>query len=248
MTNWNYVKFKEGTWGDVRIHTEDNQQYLSEDEWDEYGKWTYHWMGTGPSYIFGLLGQRLMFHKAKGKVLTTLGLGLLPLLMATKDEVTEVVCYETNKDIIKAWDEQDFDKSKITVVNDSVINIDSIDSYDSIFFDCGDVMFEFVDKWNDTLRDHNFVMQAWEDNCINHLSKHYRGAYSLEAVNEYLDTLCMNPLTQEEADTALFTYWGRLQKIKRQLDSNDNEEIQRATIKDYWPIDSAINQQLLKIK
>jgi hypothetical protein len=234
MSKWNYIPFKEGTWGSVKIHSEDNMQYLSEVDGE------YHWMGTGPSFLYGVLGQRLMFHKAKGKVLTTLGLGLLPLLMATKDEVTEVVCYELSQDIIDAWDAQDFDKSKITVIHGDVMKINNIESYDSICLDCAPVQWQFKDKWLDKLKDHNFIPQAWEEQYVNFLSKNYDGEHCLEAINQFCDEMYMQRLSIEDADSALYDYYAKFQKYRYRL-------VEERGMVD-WPIDETINQQLLKIR
>lgn len=234
MDNWNYVPFKEGTWGNVKIHSKGKSQFLSVTDEDNYV-----WQGTGPSYTWGILSQRQMFYKAKGKVLTTLGLGLMPLLLATKEDVTEVVCYEIRQDIIDAWDAQDFDKSKITVVHGDLMDIDDISSYDSIAIDCHPIVLEFRNKWHKELKDHNYIFQSWDDFYLHWLGTAHDGVHSMEALDEFCDLVPMERITKEEADLQLFTYYSKSHHMRKHdlLDTDID-----------WPIDETLNQQLLKIR
>lgn len=76
---------------------------------------------------------------AYGKCVTTgLGLGVLQTLLALKDNVTEVIVYERNPDIIEMFKlltkKSNVDISKITIINEDANNIKDI-TCDCLFLD-----------------------------------------------------------------------------------------------------------------
>ena len=77
--DWNYLQFKEGVWDSIAIKTDGHLQILVGTEDDSY------WYSNGEQCDLAIGGQRCMYYKGTGKVLTTLGMGILPLLLATKD-------------------------------------------------------------------------------------------------------------------------------------------------------------------
>ena len=220
--DWNYLQFKEGVWDSIAIKTDGHLQILVGTEDDSY------WYSNGEQCDLAIGGQRCMYYKGTGKVLTTLGMGILPLLLATKDDVTEVVCYENNKDTIKAFNAQDFDKSKITIVNDDLENITSIDEYDSILLDARPVEVEFRRKFMQQLVGKVFISQGWEADYNGFLGAEKNGIHTMDNFNEYACLVMMPTLTEEEFNDYFFNYFAKDQAIQRQWTRLDSTRPDRA--------------------
>ena len=222
-SDWNYLQFKEGTWGDINIKTDGHLQVL-----EQTAPHTQYWFTNGEQTDIGIQGQRCMYYKGTGKVLTTLGMGILPLLLALKDDVTEVVCYERNKNIIDAFNAQDFDKSKITIVNDDIANIENIDEYDSILLDAHPIEIDFRAKFMKQLVDKVFICQTWESLYNDWLAGNKFGVHTMDNFNEYACLVMMPKLTEEEFNDYFFNYFAKDQELQRpysRLDSKIPEQL-----------------------
>jgi hypothetical protein len=222
MSDWHYLQFKEGTWGNISIITDGHLQVLTSPEDDSY------WFSNGEQCDLGIGGQRCMYYKGTGKVLTTLGMGILPLLLALKDDVTEVVCYENDKDKIDAFNAQDFDKSKITIVNDDLRNITNIDEYDSILLDAYPLQVEFRGKFMKQLVGKVFICQAWESLYNDWLGIEKEGEHTIDNFNEYACLVMMPTLTEEEFNDYFFNYYAKDQKLQRRWSRLDSKDPARA--------------------
>lgn len=221
MSDWHYLQFKEGTWGNACIKTDGHLQVLCGLENDDY------WYSNGEQCDLAIGGQRLMYYKGTGKVLTTLGMGILPLLLALKDDVTEVVCYEIDKDNIDAFNAQNFDKSKLTIVNDDLLNIENIDEYDSILLDAHPVEIEFRRKFMKQLVNKVFIAQSWESLYNDWLGVNKNGQHSVDNFNEYACLVMMPTLTEDEINDYYFNYFAKDQKLQRRWTRLDSTEPSR---------------------
>lgn len=90
------------------------------------------WMGTSWACIAELLSQ---VDAARGRVLCTgLGLGLVPMLAAMKDDVDSVTVIENDPDVIALFDRQGFVVPKLSIVlGDADTHADG--PYDAVLLD-----------------------------------------------------------------------------------------------------------------
>lgn len=209
MDNWFYLPYKLGQWGNTKIYEDSGMTFIG-NPYNEY------WMSNGPYCQYGVHGQRSMYYSAHGKVLCCLGMGLLPLMMALKPEVTEVVAIEVDEDIIAAFNAQGFDTSKITVQHQDMMFVENVEDYDCVFMDAAPVQYEFFSKNRDKLVGKNFIMQGWEAEYIAWLGQNKFGIHSLNNYNDFADEFCMPKFTEEQLNDYLFTYFSKVQKVDRE--------------------------------
>jgi hypothetical protein len=97
------------------------------------------WMGYDTQSNWQACEFFIEVELAYGKCVTTgLGLGILQTLLALKDNVTEVIVYERNPDVIEIFKlltkKSNIDISKITIINEDANNIKDI-TCDCLFLD-----------------------------------------------------------------------------------------------------------------
>lgn len=209
MENWFYIPYKLGQWGSTKIYEDSGMTFIG-NPYNEY------WMSNGPYCQYGVQGQRSMYYSAHGKVLCCLGMGLLPLMMALKPEVTEVVAIEIDKDIIDAFNAQGFDTSKLTIRHQDMMFVDDLETYDCIFMDAAPVQYEFFEKNKDKFKGKSVILQGWESEYIAWLGNYKFGIPSLENYLEYAEIFCMPKFSEEELNDYLFTYYAKVQKADRE--------------------------------
>lgn len=106
------------------------------------------WMATNWACISELLSQIELAH---GRVLCTgLGMGLIPLLIANKPEVSEVHVVENDPSIIKLFKKQGFNTNKLVLVQADAL------TYSESNFDC--IMLDHYNGYLDIGYQHMLVM------------------------------------------------------------------------------------------
>lgn len=109
--SWYYIKFIDCEYDNIKIETDDELITLLYEN-------DLIWMSTSHSVILELYSQYL---DAYGKVLVGgLGLGIVALLAASKENVSEVIVVEKDINVINAFNHQLFDKDKITILHEDL--------------------------------------------------------------------------------------------------------------------------------
>lgn len=200
INDWFYLPIKECQFENTKVYVDNGITYIGNTD-------NAYWMSNGPYCHYGIQGQRGKYYAAEGKVLCCLGLGLMPLLIAQKPEVTEVVAIEIDINIIKAFEYQDYDMSKITLLNVDMMDIDNVDSFDSILLDVQPTQYEFYEKHKNLLTNKKVVLQGWENKFTEWLSYNKKGVYSYENYLEYSRLNNMPKYSEELVLSFVFDYY-----------------------------------------
>lgn len=208
MSDWFYLPFKTGEWGQTRIFHDDGMTWMGNQH-------SQYWMSNGPQTDFGIQGQRAMYYKAHGRVLCCLGLGILPLLLALKDNVTSVHAIDVNPDVVDAFNAQGFNTDKLTVTVTDMMDIEDVSEYDSILLDASPVQDEFVEKHGVALTGKCVILQSWEMRYQHWLGFNKSGIHSVDNYNEFAAEQYMPTMTEEEIEDYMFNYFAKRMKADR---------------------------------
>jgi hypothetical protein len=200
---WFYLPYKLGKYGNASLFKEGDITYLGNEA-------SYYWFSNSQYCEYGIHGQLSMIDAAKGKVLCCLGMGILALLCALKDDVTEVVAVEIDKDIIAAFMDQGFNLDKISIVNSDIMELQNIDDFDSFLIDVTPTQYDFFDKHKNKLINKNVVLQGWENTYFNWLKNNFYGVHSLENFYKFADLWCMPKFSEAELNTYIFDYYAKV--------------------------------------
>lgn len=109
--DWSFISYSENSVGNARIDRASNgEAILTVDN--------KIWMRNSKHAVLELLPQ---YTAASGDVVVGgLGLGIVALLAATKPDVTSVTVLENNQDVIDLFYAQEFNTTKIKILNESV--------------------------------------------------------------------------------------------------------------------------------
>jgi hypothetical protein len=229
MMPWFYLPFKTGTWGDVEIVTEPNgyaEQRLN-------GEMIMH---NGPQDI-GLRGELEFLDDAHGRVLLGgLGFGLLPLLIAMKPNVTEVVVFELYQDVIDSFLAQGYSNPKITIVRGDILTYVDDSEFDCCFFDIYAIQEKDIHAiaQNNKIKDFRWVW--WRPYYIKWLAKNKFGIHSLEKFKEFRTMYKFVPDFDEKTLNKYFFLSGpNRQKAEQEMVNGlkqifDNKNIDRSPI------------------
>jgi hypothetical protein len=138
FSNWFYLPIRTGKWGSAFVNSVhasielpigSRPVYIGSDA----APW---WMSNDHTYLNGIGGLRSQYYNAKGRVLLGgLGLGLLTLLISSKQEVTEVVVCEINPDVIEAFRINGWNEDKITIIDSPIQEYTDSAGFDYILLD-----------------------------------------------------------------------------------------------------------------
>lgn len=192
---WFYLPFFPIKFGDLEVKVEDKIAKLND------------WIDNDRENITALLSQ---YRFATGKVLVGgLGLGMLPLLIASKTEVTEVIVVEKDIDVIKCFQHQKFNQPKLKIINKDIFNTDE-SSFDWVMLDHYnypvtdddlDAMVKIAEKHNCQGK---LIFYLWEKIYFEKCRKEKIKKFDLKHLHNFCEKYSLPKFSESDARLYLF--------------------------------------------